>query len=534
MKKWIPILVITIIAIILISIFPRWTVDDAYIYFRYAENLANHGDISWNIGETPVEGYTGIFWLVLLAGAIKLGISPIITTHVLGIIGFALGAIGLWTIFKQIKINYFGQYAALLLYTTTPLLYTHIFSGLETTIFLGLILASMAVAINAIIKKNIPTTISLFIVLLLTGLTRPEGVAFAGILGLILLIFIYKQKKSYLKQYIILGILFYIIPASLYMIWRINLYGYIFPNTYYAKELSGFQVSNITDMGRFFISYFAAPTVLGIFLLLPSLDSVFKKLKEKNLSRIIIIVTTLSLFSIAEIFQLSRSHLIVNYAYRLYMPILPLFWVLFGISVGVGFDAHKIYKKEEPLRYKASLLFIMLLATYQLAFHTQKFRKEVKFVIEEELILQAEHVSVGKFLNKELPQEEWLVSYIDAGAIPYYAKHKTLDFGNLNDSALAHEKKTELERIDYLFDKKPGAIVMTSIDKEIQNYGRESEAIISDKRFINYILVKKFISPIEKIKYHEFVYFRNDLLKNKQEEDQNDIVEEFEENIVTR
>ena len=40
--------------------------DDAYISFRYARNLALHGQLVFNLGE-QVEGYTNFLWTVLLA-----------------------------------------------------------------------------------------------------------------------------------------------------------------------------------------------------------------------------------------------------------------------------------------------------------------------------------------------------------------------------------------------------------------------------------------------------------------------------------
>src|SRR3954465_2857630 len=40
--------------------FPRATVDDAFITYRYAENLARHGELTFNVGGNPVEGYTGV------------------------------------------------------------------------------------------------------------------------------------------------------------------------------------------------------------------------------------------------------------------------------------------------------------------------------------------------------------------------------------------------------------------------------------------------------------------------------------------
>ena len=38
----------------------RWTCDDAFVSFRYAENLINGYGLVFNPGEPPVEGYTNI------------------------------------------------------------------------------------------------------------------------------------------------------------------------------------------------------------------------------------------------------------------------------------------------------------------------------------------------------------------------------------------------------------------------------------------------------------------------------------------
>ena len=41
--------------------------EDAFITFRFAKNLANGHGLLWNIGESPVEGYTNFLWLLLSA-----------------------------------------------------------------------------------------------------------------------------------------------------------------------------------------------------------------------------------------------------------------------------------------------------------------------------------------------------------------------------------------------------------------------------------------------------------------------------------
>jgi hypothetical protein len=57
--------------------------DDAYISFVYARNLAEHGQLVFNLGE-HVEGYTNFSWTVLLALGMKLGVPPDVSSRVLG------------------------------------------------------------------------------------------------------------------------------------------------------------------------------------------------------------------------------------------------------------------------------------------------------------------------------------------------------------------------------------------------------------------------------------------------------------------
>src|SRR5216117_1663064 len=41
-----------------------FTIDDAFITFRYSANLAaGHGPV-WNVGEDPVEGFTNFLWML--------------------------------------------------------------------------------------------------------------------------------------------------------------------------------------------------------------------------------------------------------------------------------------------------------------------------------------------------------------------------------------------------------------------------------------------------------------------------------------
>src|SRR5262245_25431117 len=59
--------------------------DDAFIFFRYVDNLlAGHG-LTWNPGGERVEGYTSFLWVMLLAGPRALGAEPVLLAQVLNL-----------------------------------------------------------------------------------------------------------------------------------------------------------------------------------------------------------------------------------------------------------------------------------------------------------------------------------------------------------------------------------------------------------------------------------------------------------------
>lgn len=60
--------------------------DDAFITFRYARNLARGLGLVYNPGvQPPVEGYSELLWALFVAGGMKLGIAPMVTSRVLSI-----------------------------------------------------------------------------------------------------------------------------------------------------------------------------------------------------------------------------------------------------------------------------------------------------------------------------------------------------------------------------------------------------------------------------------------------------------------
>ena len=65
-----------------------WLMDDAYVYFRYADNLIFlHRGLVFNAGEY-VEGYSSPLWMLLICAARLTGLNYWIITRVIGVLAF--------------------------------------------------------------------------------------------------------------------------------------------------------------------------------------------------------------------------------------------------------------------------------------------------------------------------------------------------------------------------------------------------------------------------------------------------------------
>ncbi len=493
--------------VVVMALFPRaFIIDDTYITFRYAENFALHGELSWNLGEKPVEGYTGVALPVLLAFGIKAGISPAVATRSIGIFSFWLSFLALFLIGRRIRLSLIGIACILLLFVTTPILLTHSFSGMETMLFLAMMLWS---AYAFLCKKD--TT--LFALLLLTSLIRPEGVAFSACAIIAAGWGRYRESPQALKKFLWQSALFYFLPAFAYFLWRFNYYGRLLPNTFYAKSGVGFQPEKIIDIARFLRRYFAAP-VLGVAVLFAAeTDRLWAVIKEFCRERKAVISLAAGvLFNLILVASFSHSHLTMNFSHRFYTMLMPVAWLLLTLAFKVGLSTFAGNEKEKPIQYRFVLTVFVLLIVYQIGFQVVKVQDEFSFAGEQVMLQANEHTLIGKTLRTIIPAGETLAVLSDAGAIPYFSGLRTVDFGGLNDAYLSDTSLPIADKVAYFYKIHPGVAVFTSINEEKVVESDMTTAIIADPRFSDYSLFRKYIFPTTALRYHEFVYLRKDLV----------------------
>jgi hypothetical protein len=225
-----------------------WTCDDAFISFRYADNLVRAHGLVFNVGER-VEGYTNLAWTLWAALGLRLGVAAETWAGAWGIACYAATLALLahrgWAIARAgaapgtAGAMWPLPAAALLgaIHREWTLFAT---SGLETSAFTLLAFAGylMVCPVEAPGGPGEPggrarprRLAAAGLVLALASLTRPDGVVFAFVCG----VWILAGRDLRGALALASGFAALWLPVT---IWRVAYYGDLFPNTYYAKSAS--------------------------------------------------------------------------------------------------------------------------------------------------------------------------------------------------------------------------------------------------------------------------------------------------------
>jgi len=215
------------------------TVDDAYISFRYAYNLAHgHGPV-FNNGER-VEGYTNFSWVLLLSLTERLGAGIVTPSRWLGY-GADLGTLGVMWLLSRRLVSESRRAAdmvfcgAALLFGALPATGYWATAGLEEPFFTLLVLLALY---RCIVEREEVSRLALSApVALAAALTRPEGVLVAAVIGIVLAADVVRHRKS--ARSLAVWCALFALPYAAYIGWRWSYYGYPLPNTYYQKATGG-------------------------------------------------------------------------------------------------------------------------------------------------------------------------------------------------------------------------------------------------------------------------------------------------------
>ncbi|MDI3288845.1 hypothetical protein [Polyangium sp. 15x6] len=203
-----------------------FTIDDAFISFRYARNFAEGHGLVYNLGER-VEGYTNFLWTVLLGVFATLGARPEITAKILGVVCACASLVPVYRIAQRLAPLGWSPCLATWLCASSFLQSGYAVFGLETPLFVLLILLGTD---RFLVEEHddadvFPWSGPLFA---LAALTRPEAPLF------LLLLYVWHPDRPFSRRSLT-RLATFAVPVLAHLAFRRFYYGGFFPNTLTAK-----------------------------------------------------------------------------------------------------------------------------------------------------------------------------------------------------------------------------------------------------------------------------------------------------------
>ncbi len=468
-------------------------VDDSYIFFRYAENLAGGHGIVFNPGEPPGEGFTSWTWLLLLAFFQYIGADIIVASKVLGIFFHLLGGATLFLLISCISLQKrqtfettppkerhltdreggAGATRFLLIsckslqkkqaFETTPpkerhptdreggagatrllgsnigakitawtlalvfclnyRLIAHSVSGMETSLYVFSVILLTYLTTRALSAPSSEDRWWLIISIAAAGIffVRPEGIAAGGISLLALAI---RQRQKLLKPktwlYLFIGL---IIPLALFITWKLIVFGYPLPHSYYHKLIV--ITSEYKDALRQMLLFFKSYWWLMVLAFAVTLYTLVKHKKYLHFYYAFLFILMAAVYLL--------FYPAMNYLHRFYIPYWPLLLVM--ISPGIYF----LVKRMVDVRFGGlRVLFVLILGAalvpginFDLKIPRFKVKSWAKSVNPN-----GSRAKLGVLMSR-LPGDV-IVANTEMGVIPYYSGLTCIDMAGLTDPYISH------------------------------------------------------------------------------------------------
>jgi hypothetical protein len=424
----------------LASRFTAHVSDDAFISFRYAENLVQGHGLVFNPGER-VEGYTNFLWVMLVAPFIALSIEPELAASVLGICASLALLAGVVRLSPAPESAPWILWIAPLLCATSPPLAVWATGGLEAPLFACLVVWAAALTSEAAARGALHAGAALLAAA--AALTRPEGLAVGALLLGVPVARGARRPRDVARWCAVFLAVF--VP---YFAWRFSYYGDPLPNTFYAKVgLSAAQVLR----GLRYAGLFVAES--GYLLLLPLVGLSWRR-NDPALG----ILATLACALTAYVVLIGGDGLPM---FRFLVPVLPLFYLL----LGRGFAG--AVERSGAGRAARTVALVLALALGARA-ALPAFAGQAARLVEADRREVAAWKEIGHYFAENAPRDA-SIAVITAGAIPYFSGLESIDMLGLNERAIARRAMPGLgsgaaghEKFDveHVLDRRPTYVVL--------------------------------------------------------------------------
>lgn len=428
----------------------NYTVDEAFISFRYAHNFSSGNGLVYNVGDR-VEGYASFFWTILLAITREFGADPETVAKIVG----AASALGvLWLVYRLAQrltgSSTFPCVATWFL-ASSAALSGHAVTGTEIAAFTFLsFFATVSMFEESERSDAFPWSGLLFAVAMLT---RPEALLFLVAPTLLL------GRRAFRRQSLIRWGLF-LGPVLLHLGFRL---------AYYGEWLSRPLASRLTiswdrfQQGFWYLDkYFdhpGAPVVLALFLIVWGIVK-----RDRLISSLALSAALYLLYVIALGGDWMWRH-------RMVVPVEPFMFVLAGVA------ARKLIGSRWAVVAGLAVAGTLVGLSWQLRYlrsaddrtnnMEQHFWDEIS----------------PRFVNYLIYNtDRGLIAMSDGGRIGYYTQYPVLDLLGDLDSGLAdlprgYDGKTGNAYARAVLDARPEYVILEA-GETCQHIGNRRHGLI--------------------------------------------------------
>jgi hypothetical protein len=419
------ILLAIISALVVLAWFNRFIQDDAFISFRYADNLARGFGLVWNPGER-VEGYTNFLWTLLMGAVHVFHGDPVVWSMAIGLAAFAGSLFLTYRIALQVFQSDDVGLLAVILVGTNYTFSAYATGGLETSLHALLYLAVIYSVIRPLRLRVCRSADALKISLLLAlaMLLRLDSAMLCCAVFVFAGVTIVRQSAPLGSKAACAAALLAPFAAimALWFAWKFSYYGDILPNTFYVKVSSVRDVTRgFVYLDRFCSSYLLYPILLVSAF---SMFSFFRSIRAE-----LLLIFLVAFAWIAYVIKVGGDFM----EFRFMVPVIPLFVILF-LWVLLFF--------AKTMTIRAGMILLVLIGSVH---HVITFAYDPNDGIESIQELHAHIVApdeqwgeIGKVLGKAFAYDPRVsLATTAAGAIPYYARLTSIDMLGLNDKYIA-------------------------------------------------------------------------------------------------
>jgi arabinofuranosyltransferase len=468
--------------------------DDAYITYRYAENLAAGNGLVFNAAAPPVEGYSNLSWIVLLAGLAKLGLDLPVWAANLGRLLSLLNLVLVYALsYRIVRKRGWALVAPALLALTAPYaLWAR--GGLETMWYTTLLLLSVWLGWLALGRRYWAFPLAA-VALFLLALTRHDGAIPMGICGLVVLIWVllgHAQPRppdgpprprglAALRAsgaWVALGSFAALAAVFLaYTWWRSQYFGQLVPTPFFSRL--GGTLTDPGAVGHTLASYFTRGAHYSAYgdLLVPALAGAalgFFGFRRPGLRDWMILGCAVGL---SFLYFISESY---NPGIRYMVPVLPLFYLYAQLPL-IALLQKARRAAGRGLRGTAAMVATGLVVAVFLLVMAPRTADDGQ---RAETAKLTSLVPLGQWLHNYAPPKA-VVALQDIGVVAYYSGIRIIDNnpGALTNGDLIYRAGAE-GFADLTLDKRPEFLVFTSGSYVQPKFYQEFATLQQDPRFL--------------------------------------------------